>query len=49
MIIDTYKTGIGKYYYGQGSARAVVICVFLSVFTFLYFRVANRLASGEDK
>ncbi len=49
MIIDTYKTGIGKYYYGQGSARAVVICVFLSVFTFLYFRVANRVASGEDK
>jgi multiple sugar transport system permease protein len=49
MIIDTYKTGIGKYYYGQGAARAVLICIFLSVFTFIYFRAANRLASGEDK
>ena len=49
MIIDTYKTGIGKYYYGQGSARAVIICIFLSVFTFIYFRAANRLTSGEVK
>ncbi len=49
MIIDTYKTGIGKYYYGQGSARAVLICIFLSIFTFLYFRIANRVASGEEK
>lgn len=49
MIIDTYKTGIGKYYYGQGSARAVIICIFLSIFTFVYFRAANRLTSGEVK
>jgi multiple sugar transport system permease protein len=49
MIIDTYKTGIGKYHYGEGSARAVLICLFLSAFTFVYFRVANRLAAGEAK
>jgi multiple sugar transport system permease protein len=49
MIIDTYKTGIGKYYYGQGSARAVIICIFLSVSTFLYFRAANRLTSGDTR
>ena len=49
MIIDTYKTGIGKYHYGEGSARAVLICVFLSLFTFVYFRVANRLTEGEVK
>ncbi|HEY8596146.1 MAG TPA: sugar ABC transporter permease [Devosiaceae bacterium] len=49
MIIDTYKTGIGKYHYGEGAARAVMICIFLSAFTFLYFRVANRVTTGEAK
>lgn len=49
MIIDTYKVGIGKYHYGAGAARAVLICIFLSAFTFVYFRVANRIASGEEK
>ncbi len=49
MIIDTYKTGIGKYHYGEGAARAVMICLFLSAFTFFYFRVATRLASGEAR
>jgi multiple sugar transport system permease protein len=44
MIIDTYKTAIGSYKYGEGSARAVLICIFLSVFCFFYFRVVNRLS-----
>jgi len=43
MIIDTYKTAIGSYKYGEGAARAVMICLFLSVFSFLYFRLVNRL------
>lgn len=47
MIIDTYKTAIGSYKYGEGAARAVMICIFLSIFCFLYFRVVNRLSKGD--
>lgn len=43
MIIDTYKTAIGSYKYGEGAARAVMICLFLSVFCFFYFRVISRI------
>ena len=48
MIIDTYKTAIGNYKYGEGAARAVLIVLFLSVFTFVYFRILSRL-SGDDR
>ena len=48
MIIDTYKTAIGSYKYGEGAARAVMICLFLSVFCFFYFRVISKF-SGEAK
>lgn len=44
MIIDTYKTAIGSYKYGEGAARAVLICLFLSAFCYCYFRVTSRLA-----
>ncbi|MGV8936664.1 MAG: carbohydrate ABC transporter permease [Allorhizobium sp.] len=44
MIIDTYKTAIGSYKYGEGSARAVLICIFLSIFCFFYFRVTSRIS-----
>ena len=47
MIIDTYKTAIGSYKYGEGAARAVMICLFLSVFCFLYFRVVSKITTGE--
>ena len=33
MIIDTYQTAIGSKKYGEGAARAVVICIFLSLFS----------------
>lgn len=49
MIIDTYKTAIGSYKYGEGAARAVMICLFLSVFCFFYFRVISRISTGEAK
>lgn len=49
MIIDTYKTAIGSYKYGEGSARAVMICLFLSVFCLFYYRVVNRVASGMNR
>ena len=47
MIIDTYKSGIGSYKYGEGSARAVMICLFLSVFCLLYYRLISRLNPTE--
>ncbi|MBB3949116.1 carbohydrate ABC transporter permease [Aureimonas jatrophae] len=46
MIIDTYNTAIGSKRYGEGAARAVLICLFLSVFSLLYFRVTSRLSKG---
>ena len=49
MIIDTYKTAIGSYKYGEGSARAVLICIFLSIFTLAYNRVVTRLAAAGEK
>ncbi|MEQ1769495.1 MAG: sugar ABC transporter permease [Devosia sp.] len=47
MIIDTYKTALGSYKYGEGSARAVLICLFLGVFCIAYFRVVGRINTGE--
>ncbi len=49
MIIDTYKTAIGSYKYGDGAARAVLICIFLSIFSVAYFRVVNRLSAGDQR
>jgi multiple sugar transport system permease protein len=48
MIIDTYQTAIGSKKYGEGAARAVVICLFLSAFCVAYFRVTRRLAATEQ-
>jgi len=47
MIIDTYKTALGSYKYGEGAARAVLICLFLSLFCLAYFRVVGRINTGE--
>ncbi|MGV8984746.1 MAG: carbohydrate ABC transporter permease [Cypionkella sp.] len=47
MIIDTYRTAIGSHKYGEGAARAVVICIFLSLFCIAYFRVIRRLSATE--
>ncbi|WP_435168936.1 carbohydrate ABC transporter permease [Falsirhodobacter sp. 1013] len=47
MIIDTYQTAIGSKKYGEGAARAVVICIFLSLFCLAYFRVTRRLSAGH--
>ncbi len=48
MIIDTYQTAIGSKKYGEGAARAVVICIFLSLFCLAYFRVTRRLAAADN-
>ena len=49
MIIDTYHTAIGSKKYGEGAARAVVICIFLSLFCLAYFRVTRKLQSVGGK
>ncbi|MFV0386540.1 carbohydrate ABC transporter permease [Paracoccus sp. (in: a-proteobacteria)] len=49
MIIDTYRTAIGSKKYGEGAARAVVICIFLSLFCFAYFRITRRLAGDQKR
>lgn len=49
MIIDTYKTAIGSYKYGEGAARAVLICIFLSIFCFFYFRVVSKITVGDNR
>lgn len=49
MIIDTYKTAMGSRKYGEGAARAVVICIFVSVFCLVYFRAVRKLSQGEAK
>ncbi|MCM2293216.1 sugar ABC transporter permease [Allorhizobium sp. BGMRC 0089] len=45
MIIDTYRTAIGAYKFGEGAARAALICVFLSAFTWVYFRLVSRFSA----
>lgn len=47
MIIDTYKTAISRFQYGQGAARAVMIVIFLSAFSGFYFFMISRLAKNE--
>ena len=49
MIIDTYRTAIGSNKYGEGAARAVLICIFLSIFCVCYFRVTSRLSAGDKR
>ncbi|MBB3455294.1 multiple sugar transport system permease protein [Rhizobium sp. BK313] len=49
MIIDTYNTAIGSKKYGEGAARAVLICIFLSLFCLAYFRTTSRFATGDKR
>ncbi|MCX2722865.1 carbohydrate ABC transporter permease [Roseibium salinum] len=44
MIIDTYKTAISRFKYGEGAARTVMIVLFLGSFTLVYFMLLTRLA-----
>jgi multiple sugar transport system permease protein len=43
MIIDTYKTAIGNFKFGEGSARAVMIVLILGVFSLMYLKVLDRV------
>lgn len=49
MIIDTYQTGIRSSKYGEGAARAVMICIFVSIFCLVYFRAVRKLSQGEAR
>jgi len=48
MIVDTYKTGISRFRYGEGSARAVMIVIFLGLFSAAYFLLMQRLSRRKD-
>ena len=39
LIIDTYKTAISNFKFGEGSARAVIIVVLLGAFALIYLNV----------
>ena len=47
MIIDTYKTAISRFRYGEGAARAVMIVIFLSLFSAFYFAMISRIGKSE--
>jgi len=51
LIVDTYKTAIANYKYGQGATRAVLIVAILSIFTMLYLWVVKRVNNkyGDNK
>ncbi|NIY71274.1 sugar ABC transporter permease [Marivivens donghaensis] len=44
MIIDTYKTAISRFRYGEGAARAVMILICLSAFAGVYLALLSRLS-----
>jgi multiple sugar transport system permease protein len=48
MIIDTYKTAISRFQYGEGAARAVMIVIFLSLFAGFYFLMVSRIARRSE-
>lgn len=43
LIVDTYKTAIGNYKFGEGSARAVIIVVLLGLFSLAYLFFLNKV------
>lgn len=43
LIIDTYKTAIGNFKFGEGAARAVVIVVLLAIFSAIYMFFLNKV------
>lgn len=43
LIIDTYKTAIGNFKFGEGATRAVAIVVILGIFSLAYMAILNRV------
>ncbi|KPP91406.1 MAG: multiple sugar transport system permease protein [Rhodobacteraceae bacterium HLUCCA08] len=49
MIIDTYKTAISRFRFGEGAARAVMILVCLTAFAGTYLALMTRLQRGASR
>lgn len=43
LIVDTYKTAISNFKFGEGSARAVVIVILLGAFSLAYLFFLNKV------
>jgi multiple sugar transport system permease protein len=43
LIVDTYKTAIGNFKFGEGAARAVVIVVLLALFSLAYLFLLGKV------
>lgn len=43
LIVDTYKTAISNFKFGEGAARAVVIVILLAVFSLIYLFFLNKV------
>ena len=43
LIVDTYKTAIGNYKFGEGAARAVIIVFLLATFSLIYLFFLNKV------
>ncbi|PWG18718.1 ABC transporter permease [Salibaculum griseiflavum] len=43
LIVDTYKTAISNYKFGEGAARAVIIVILLALFSLIYLFFLNKV------
>jgi len=43
LIVDTYKTAISNFKFGEGSARAVIIVILLGTFSLIYLFFLNKV------
>lgn len=43
LIVDTYRTAIGNYKFGEGAARAVIIVILLAIFSLIYLFFLNKV------
>ena len=43
LIVDTYKTAIGNFKFGEGAARAVIIVILLATFSLIYLYFLNKV------
>ena len=49
LIIDTYKTAISNWKFGEGAARAVIIVALLGIFSFFYYSLIKKLNKFEER
>ena len=49
LIVDTYKTAIGNWKFGEGAARAVIIVALLGIFSFFYYSLIRKLNKFEER